>query len=87
MQISDKKQKFYDKLNKRLIRLRNDRYLRKTDVAKEIDTTKQNLALYEKGENKIPLYHLDKLLDLYEVNFEEVLECETNKKLKVWGQI
>jgi transcriptional regulator with XRE-family HTH domain len=76
MQISDKKQQFYDKLNKRLIRLRNDRYLRKADVAKEIDTTKQNLALYESGENKVPLYHLDKLLELYGISFEEVLEYE-----------
>lgn len=58
---------------KRMYELRIDNDLRQEDVAKVLNTTKQNYGMYEKGKRKISVEDLIKLSKYYNVSVDYIL--------------
>lgn len=64
----------------RIIRdLREDNDLTQAQVAKHLGTSQTMYARYERGANELPIRHLLKLCDLYNVSADFILG-KTNKK-------
>lgn len=58
---------------KRLYDLRTDNDLRQEDVAKILNTTKQNYGMYENGKRKLSIEDLLKLAEFYKVSTDYLL--------------
>lgn len=54
----------------RLRDLREDKDLNQEDIAKLLQTTKQQYSLYEIGKREIPVHHLITLADFYKVSLD-----------------
>lgn len=65
--------------NKIIRDLREDRDLTQKQVAEYLDTSQTMYARYERGANELPIGHLLKLCDLYNVSSDYILG-KTNKK-------
>ena len=59
--------------------LREDRDLTQTQVAEYLGTSQTMYARYERGANELPIRHLIKLCDLYNVSSDFILG-KTDKK-------
>lgn len=59
--------------------LREDRDLTQTQVAEYLGTSQTMYARYERGANELPIRHLLKLCDLYNVSSDFILG-KTDKK-------
>ena len=61
--------KYYDVLRE----LREDHDLNQTQVAAILGTTQQVYARYERGNNEMPLHHLQTLCRYYQVSADYIL--------------
>ena len=57
-----------------LIRIRKQHGLKQSDVARVLGTTQQMYSRYENSENELPLHHLKKLCEYYQVSADWFLE-------------
>ena len=57
-----------------LIRIRKQHSLKQSDVARVLGTTQQMYSRYENSENELPLHHLKKLCESYQVSADWFLE-------------
>jgi len=64
---------------KRIRDLREDHDYTQEYVAAFLGTSQTMYARYERGANELPLRHLNKLCDLYDVSADYIL-CRTNQK-------
>ena len=64
---------------KRIRDLREDHDYTQEYVAAFLGTSQTMYARYERGANELPLRHLNKLCDLYNVSADYIL-CRTNQK-------
>lgn len=65
----------------RIIRdLREDHDLTQAEVAKILGTSQTMYARYERGANELPLRHLLKLCELYQVSADFILGIDGSKK-------
>lgn len=62
----------------RLKDLREDRELKQEDIAKLLYTTKQQYSLYETGRREIPVHHLIKLSEFYQVSIDYLVSIRNN---------
>jgi len=53
--------------------LRQNRNLTQQDVAKYLGTSQTMYARYERGANELPIHHLQKLRELYQVSADYLL--------------
>ncbi len=67
---------------KRLKDLRESRNLKQQSLAELLDITRQQYSLYETGTREIPLHHLKKLAQFYQISTDYILEITDEKKLK-----
>ncbi len=58
----------------RLRDLREDRDLKQTDIAKMLGIHQTVYSRYERGHQTIPLEHLVKLAEFYQVSVDDLLE-------------
>lgn len=63
----------------RLKDLREDEDLQQSDIAKLLDTTQPQYSRYETGECDLPVKHLVKLADFYNVSADYILGRTNNK--------
>ncbi len=63
----------------RLKDLREDEDLQQSDIAKLLDTTQPQYSRYETGERDLPVKHLVKLADFYNVSADYILGRTNNK--------
>lgn len=63
----------------RLKDLREDEDLQQSDIAKLLDTTQPQYSRYETGERDLPIKHLVKLADFYNVSADYILGRTNNK--------
>ena len=61
--------------------LRDDNFLKQSEVAAIIKTTQQVYSRYELGINELPLRHLITLSDFYNVSTDYILGRTKNKKI------
>ncbi|EDS71424.1 helix-turn-helix domain-containing protein [Anaerofustis stercorihominis] len=61
--------------------LREDNFLKQSEVAAIIKTTQQVYSRYELGINELPLRHLITLSDFYNVSTDYILGRTKNKKI------
>ena len=59
--------------------LREDADLTQKDVAKYLGTSQTMYARYERGANELPIHHLEKLCDMYEVSSDYFLGRKKKK--------
>ena len=59
--------------------LREDADLTQNDVAKYLGTSQTMYARYERGANELPIHHLEKLCDMYEVSSDYFLGRKKKK--------
>ena len=59
--------------------LREDADLTQKDVAKYLGTSQTMYARYERGANELPIHHLEKLCDIYEVSSDYFLGRKKKK--------
>ena len=64
----------------RLRDLREDRDVTQGQIAKLLGTTQQQYSKYEKGVQEIPVHHLMKLADFYNVSVDYLLGRTGEKK-------
>ncbi len=57
----------------RLRNLREDKDLRQQDIAELLGTTQTYYSKYERGIHPIPVYHLKKLCEYYNVSADYIL--------------
>lgn len=63
---------------KRLYDLRTDNDLRQEDVANYLKITKQAYGMYENGKRNLPIEHLIKLSEFYNVSTDFILNLTNN---------
>ena len=63
---------------KRLYDLRIDNDLRQEDVANYLKITKQAYGMYENGKRNLPIEHLIKLSEFYNVSTDFILNLTNN---------
>lgn len=63
---------------KRLYDLRTDNDLRQEDVANFLKITKQAYGMYENGKRNLPIEHLIKLSEFYNVSTDFILNITNN---------
>ena len=63
----------------RLKDLREDEDLQQSDIAQLLDTTQPQYSRYETGERDLPVKHLVKLADFYNVSADYILGRTNNK--------
>ena len=61
--------------------LREDNFLKQSEVAAIIKTTQQVYSRYELGINELPLRHLITMSDFYNVSTDYILGRTKNKKI------
>ena len=61
--------------------LREDNFLKQSEVAAIMKTTQQVYSRYELGINELPLRHLITLSDFYNVSTDYILGRTKNKKI------
>lgn len=66
--------------------LREDNDLTQEQVAKYLGTSQTMYARYERGANELPVRHLKKLCELYNVSSDYILDIITDPK-RVEGKI
>ena len=59
--------------NDRIRELREDKGLRQSDIANVLGTTQQVYSRYEKGINEIPIRHIIKLCEYFNVSADFIL--------------
>ena len=59
--------------------LREDADLTQKDVAEYLGTSQTMYARYERGANELPIHHMEKLCDMYEVSSDYFLGRQTKK--------
>ena len=59
--------------------LREDHDLTQTHVAKERGISQQYYSEYENGKNELPIRHLEKLAELYQVSTDYILHGAKKK--------
>ena len=64
---------------RRIRDLREDHDLTQQQVAEILGTSQTMYARYERGANELPIRHLIRLAELYEVSTDYIL-CRTNRK-------
>ena len=69
---------------KRLYDLRTDNDLRQEDVANYLKITKQAYGMYENGKRNLPIEHLIKLSEFYNVSTDFILNITNNPEIKKW---
>lgn len=67
---------------KRLYDLRTDNDLRQEDVADFLKITKQAYGMYENGKRNLPIEHLIKLSEFYNVSTDFILNITNNPEIK-----
>ncbi|MBE6752044.1 MAG: helix-turn-helix transcriptional regulator [Ruminococcaceae bacterium] len=67
---------------KRLYDLRTDNDLRQEDVANYLKITKQAYGMYENGKRNLPIEHLIKLSEFYNVSTDFILNITNNPEIK-----
>lgn len=67
---------------KRLYDLRTDNDLRQEDVANFLKITKQAYGMYENGKRNLPIEHLIKLSEFYNVSTDFILNITNNPEIK-----
>ena len=67
---------------KRLKDLRESRNLKQQSLAELLDITRQQYSLYETGTREIPLHHLKKLAQFYQISTDYILEITDEKSTK-----
>lgn len=60
--------------------LREDNDLTQENVAKLLGTSQTMYARYERGANELPIRHLKKLCEIYNVSADYLLGIEADKK-------
>ncbi len=63
---------------KRLYDLRTDNDLRQEDIANYLKITKQAYGMYENGKRNLPIEHLIKLSEFYNVSTDFILNLTNN---------
>lgn len=63
---------------KRLYDLRTDNDLRQEDVANYLKITKQAYGMYENGKRNLPIEHLIRLSEFYNVSTDFILNITNN---------
>lgn len=70
----------------RLKDLREDNDLKQENISSKLNMTRQNYSRWETGEQLPPLYHLNTLANLYNVNMDYIMgltnKIKPNKKIK-----
>lgn len=61
--------------------LREDHDLTQAQVAAVLGTTQQVYSRYEKGENEMPIRHLIRLCDYYQVSADYILGRSSHPKI------
>ena len=59
--------------------LREDRDLTQAQVAEYLGTSQTMYARYERGANELPIHHLIKLCEFYNVSADYILEITDDK--------
>ena len=67
---------------KRLYDLRTDNDLRQEDVANYLKITKQAYGMYENGKRNLPIEHLVRLSEFYNVSTDFILNITNNPEIK-----
>lgn len=67
---------------KRLYDLRTDNDLRQEDVANYLKITKQAYGMYENGKRNLPIEHLIRLSEFYNVSTDFILNITNNPEIK-----
>lgn len=67
---------------KRLYDLRSDNDLRQEDVANYLKITKQAYGMYQNVKRNLPLEHLIKLSQFYNVSTDFILNITNNPEIK-----
>ena len=67
---------------KRLYDLRNDNDLRQEDVANYLKITKQAYGMYQNVKRNLPIEHLIKLSQFYNVSTDFILNITNNPEIK-----
>ena len=67
---------------KRLYDLRTDNDLRQEDIANYLKITKQAYGMYENGKRNLPIEHLIKLSEFYNVSTDFILNITNNPEIK-----
>ena len=67
---------------KKLRDLREDNDLTQETVAKYLDTSQTMYARYERGANELPVRHLKKLCELYNVSSDYLLDIKADTRRK-----
>lgn len=65
---------------KRLRDIREDRDLKQKNIAAVLRITTQQYQLYESGQRELPLRHLKKLCEFYDISPEYILEFTNIQK-------
>jgi transcriptional regulator with XRE-family HTH domain len=73
---------FYEELGSNLKNIRISLNLRLSDIAKNLGITKQELEQFESGKVRIHVFFLNKLLNLYDISFNEILPKSTTTPIK-----
>ena len=68
---------------KRIRDLREDNDKTQQEIADYLETSQTMYARYERGANELPIRHLIKLADYYNVSTDYIL-CRTDKKAFSW---
>lgn len=74
--------KEYSGYVKRIRDLREDHDLTQQQVADYLGTSQTMYARYERGANELPIRHLIRLAQLYNVSTDYILDVEKPKQLK-----
>ena len=61
---------------KKIRDLREDNDLTQAQVAKLLGTSQTMYARYERGANELPIHHLIKLCEIYDVSADYILDIE-----------
>lgn len=64
----------------RIRNLREDKDLYQKDVAKMLGISQQYYSEYESGNRAIPIFHLIKLAEFYNVSIDYIVELTDNTK-------
>ncbi len=68
---------------KKLRDLREDNDLTQEAVAKYLGTSQTMYARYEREANELPIRHLKKLCELYNISSDYLLDIKTDSKRKI----
>ena len=68
----------YETIGANLAILREKRGLTQDDVARYLNVSRPMISYYETAEREIPLLHLEKLADLYNIEVADLMESSTD---------